>query len=333
MRTRCIRMARKAGNQIEADDFELVERDLPAPAAGEVLTATRFFSLDPYLSMRMRSWQSPEPDFSLGWHEGRVIGPTLGEVIDSNDPRFKAGDWVAGTGGWQDFDVRRADNLRRVDNVGLPMQMHLSGLGSSGVTAWVGVTQVLKPRAGETATVSSAAGIVGSIAGQILRAQGCRVVGIAGGAEKCAGVVRDFGFDACIDYRSPDFAESLARALPKGIDKHFENVGASMLDAVLPLMRDHAHIALCGLISHYQDDKPIALRFFRELLMRAITLQGFRTADYLPLHEQARAELAAWIKSGTIRVNETVTNGLENAPVAYVGMLNGGGSGKHLVRL
>lgn len=322
-------MHHRSSEAIHAEDFFLEQIELEKPRDGEVLTRTRWFSLDPYLANSMRSWRGGDSR----WQAGVVVGRTIGEVIESSDPRFQSGDQVLGFGGWQALEVRPAAELQRIHGNGVPVQAHLGALGSSGLTAWVGVKRILQPEPGETAVVSSAAGLVGAIAGQILRSLGCRVVGIAGGGDKCAVVVGDYGFDACIDHTAADFEAALADATPDGIDVHYENVGTKTLDPVLARMRDHGRIALCGLIAHYQDDRPIALRHFRELLMRGITLQGFRIADHSADYATARNELRDWLQAEKLVVRETVTAGLERAPQAYVDMLRGAGIGKHLVRL
>lgn len=322
-------MRHPSADAILTDDFLLEEVRLGPLVAGEVLVRIRYLSLDPYLANRMRCWEGMD----AAWREGIVTGRFVGEVAASADDRFQAGDAVSGAGAWQTWQIIPAGLLQHIDTNTAPVQAWLGALGPSGITAWVGVNRVLCPEPGATVTVSSAAGIVGSIAGQLMQAKGCRVIGIAGGSEKCRWVEEEARFDRCLDHFTQDLAGALTQAAPTGIDRHFENVGSKTLDPILKLMRDGGRVALCGLVAHYQDGGPIALQNFRELLMRAIVLQGFRVADYTADFRVARQELGALLQSGSLAVNETVTVGLEQAPQAYVNMLGGSGLGKHLVRL
>ncbi len=324
-----VRMIRKPNGPLQEGDFTIEGLTLEGPGTGEVLTRTRWLSLDPYLSPMMRTWQGPDPCWALGIIQGRMVA----QVEASAHPSFAAGDWVAGSGHWQSHNLHNGHDLRKLElEDGIPPSAHLGLLGSSGITAWLGIHRILNLRDGETLTISSAAGIVGGIAGQLAKARGARVVGIAGGAEKCAEVVA-LGFDTCVDHRHPDFPELLARAVPGPVDAHFENVGAPSLDAVLPLLRDRGRIALCGLIAHYLDDQPVALTNFRKLLTSAIQLQGFRVFDYPQEVPRALADLRAGLHDGSISLRETVTHDLASAPAAYLAMLAGQGSGKHLIAL
>lgn len=325
-----IRMKAKPARNLSRDDFSVETISFQAPASGDVLVAARFFSLDPYLTGFMRGWQGPDPR----WGEGIVVGRFVAEVIESRDPRFATGDWVQGEGGWQETEVIRGDKLQKIEAIpGVPFSVYLSVLGSSGLTAWAGVNGVLKLQAGETFTVSSAAGMVGGIAGQIAKKIGARVVGIAGGAEKCGHVVNSLGFDACVDHHSHDLQADLAAAAGSPIAAHFENVGAKTLDPVLANIADRGRIALCGLIAHYQDMNPIALKEFRRLLISGITLRGFRLPDFAADLPQASAELKAMVISGDISLIETISHGIASAPDAYLNMLEGKGVGKHLLKL
>lgn len=325
-----IRMTRKPGAQLGAGDFALERCDVPSPGAGQVLVRPRYFSLDPYLVGMMRGWQGPDPR----WGDGIVVGRFMGEVVESGDARFSPGDKVKGESGWQGLDCVTADSLEAVISIpGIPDSVHLGILGTSGLTAWVGINRVLALQPGETLTVSSAAGVVGGIAGQLARKIGARVVGIAGGPDKCRGVVEELGFDACVDHRAADLQGELAAVMGDGIDAHFENVGAKTLDPVLALMRDGGRVALCGLIAHYQDSDPISLAHFRRVLVGALNIQGFRLFDFTEDYAQAHAELAALVGTGEITLRETVTDGLEQMPRAFLDMLAGKGSGKHILRL
>jgi NADPH-dependent curcumin reductase len=327
--TRRWRLRGRPSELIRTDDFYLDEVTLPTLGAGEVLTRPLFLSIDPYLAKFMREWQGPQAE----WSEGIIVGRTVSRVIESNSERFQAGDLVLCNAHWQDVDVRPEAELNRIRASAMPASAYLGILGSSGLTAWVGVTQVLNAQAGQTLTVSAAAGTVGSIVGQIAKQLGCKVIGIAGGAGKCAYVVEECGFDACIDYKSADFEQRLAAAVPNGVDLHFENVGARMLDAAIAVANPHATIALCGLIAHYQDDRPIALARFRDLLYKSITIKPFHFVHFESTFGLARKQLSSWLADGQLTFRETIIEGLEHAPEAYVGMLKGDGVGKHLVKV
>lgn len=330
LKTNRIRMKVKPSGNLSRDDFSVESITIPAPASGEVQIAARYFSLDPYLTGFMRGWQGPDPR----WAEGIVVGRFVAQVMESQDQRFAPGDWVQGEGGWQETEVISADKLQKLEPIpGVPFSVYLSVLGSSGLTAWAGVNGVLKVDSGDTFTVSSAAGMVGGIAGQIAKKLGARVVGIAGGAEKCAHVVNTLGFDACVDHHSQDLQGDLAAAAGAPITAHYENVGAKTLDPVLANIADRGRIALCGLIAHYQDMNPIALKEFRRLLISGVTLRGFRLPDFAADFEQASAELKAMVISGDITLQETLSHGLESAAGAFLNMLEGKGTGKHLLVL
>jgi NADPH-dependent curcumin reductase CurA len=310
-------------------DFELVETDPPAPRDGQVLVKVRFLSLDPYMRGRMDDARSYAPSQELGQV---MVGGTAGEVVESRHPAFQAGDAVVGMGGWQELFLSDGQGLRKVDAATLPLSAHLGPAGMPGVTAWYGLDRVGQPRAGETALVTAAAGAVGSVAGQLARLRGCRAVGVAGGPAKCAHVVGDLGFDACVDYRAPDFREALKAACPSGVDFVFENVGGPVLDAALARMNPFGRVALCGLVAGYQGGE-IPIRGVRLLLVNRVRLQGFIVSDHLDLWPQAIRELAGLLASGKLRYRETVADGIESAPRAFVGMLRGENLGKQLVRV
>lgn len=325
-----IRMARKPGQVISPEDFRQESLQLAAPAAGEVVCKTRYISLDPYLAGMMQSWQGPQPE----WSEGIIVGRMVGEIIASNDPQLAVGDWVTGDSHWQELEITPAKHLQKIAvDEAIPASVYLGILGSSGLTAWVGINRVLAIQAGDTMTVSSAAGTVGAIAGQLAMQRGAKVVGIAGGEQKCAEVVDTLKFSACIDHHASDLQAQLAAAVGDQLNSHFENVGAKTLDPVLALMQDHGRIALCGLIAHYLDDDAISLGNFRKLLTSGLRLQGFRLYDYFADAQLAQSELTAGIRSGAISIRETITKGLDNAAQAYIAMLGSGGIGKHLVYL
>lgn len=328
--TERVQMARRPGSTFSVDDFRCESVAVAPPKPDEVVTKTAFISLDPYLAGMMKHWQGPEPD----WQQGIIVGRMVGQVLASGSDLFAEGDWVSGACRWQGIECQRAGALQKISpEQAIPPQSYLGVLGTSGMTAWVGIHRILDVQNGETFCVSSAAGMVGNIAGQMAKQRGATVIGIAGGAEKCREVVAHSGFDACIDHRAQNFAGQLAAAAARGIDAHFENVGSKTLDPVLAVMNDFGRIALCGLIAHYLDDQPIALSNFRRLLTSALSLRGFRIYDYFDDSAQAMAELRAMLKSGQLTVRETITRGLGNAPQAYIDMLEGRGVGKHLVQM
>ncbi len=261
-----------------------------------------------------------------------MLGGTAGEVVASRHPDFAVGEQVGGRRGWQEYALSDGSGLRRVDAGRFPLSAYLGGLGMPGVTAWVGLMDICLPRAGETVVVTAAAGAVGSVVGQLARLQGCRVVGVAGGARKCAYVVDELGFDACLDYRAEDFWPRLKAATPDRIDVLFENVGGEIFDTLLGRMNAHARIALCGMIAQY-NSAPWPIRNLSSLLVNRIRLQGFIITEMLDRWPAAEAALATHLAAGRLRYCETVVAGLEQAPAALIGLLRGENFGKQLVRL
>lgn len=316
---------------VSADDFELREAAMPEPAAGEVLVQHRFLSLDPY--MRKRLADAREGRYALNTGDV-MMGRTVGSVVASRDPTFQPGDLVLGWGGWQRYATVAGTHLQKVEAIdGGSPSVHLGVLGRPGITAWLGIVSVARLRAGECLVVSSAAGAVGSVAVQMARHLGARVVGIAGGGAKCDAVVRQLGAHACVDYKAPDFAQRLIDATPDGVDVVFENVGAAVLDTTLDRMNQNGRVAVCGLMGHYHSGEPHAFRHFARVLDRALSVTGFRIDAHEALHERALGDLRAWFGAGVFRPWETVTLGLERAPDAFVSMLQGRGQGKTLVQL
>ena len=313
-------------------DFELVQTPIPKPGPGEVLCRTLFLSLDPYMRGRMEEGKSytggTNPDL------GQVmVGGTVSEVVASDDPSLKRGDVVVGFNGWQEYATARARMLRKIDPAEAPVSTALGVLGMPGMTAYVGLLDIGKPKAGETVVVSAASGAVGSVVGQIARIKQCRAVGVAGGAAKCRHVVDELGFDACVDYRSPDFPAALAAACPGGIDVYFENVGGAVLDAVLRHVNMNARIPLCGLISQYNATGPVAGPNLRTFLVNRVLLKGFIVSDHLDRQEDFLADCSRWVREGRIKYREDIAEGLESAPAAFIGMLEGKNFGKQLVRV
>ena len=329
-------LASRPVGEATADNFRLVETPLPELAEGQVLVRHQYLSLDPYMRSRMddaKSYAQPQAlDAVMG-------GRTVGEVVASRNARFAPGDKVLGMGGWQQYAVIDADQrgmLQKVDATHIPPSAYLGAVGMPGVTAWYGLTKIIEPKAGETIVVSAASGAVGGVVGQLAKQLRCRAVGIAGGAEKCRYVVEVLGFDACIDYRQHADPKSLSAALkgacPNGIDGNFENVGGMILDAVLQRMNAFGRIALCGMISGY-DGQPIPLLQPQLLLLSRLKLQGFIVSEHMELWPEALTELGTLVASGKLKYRESIAEGIEAAPQAFLGLLKGKNFGKQLVKL
>jgi NADPH-dependent curcumin reductase CurA len=318
------------------DNFRLAENAVPAPAAGQVLLRTLYLSLDPYMRGRMSDAPSYVPCIEVGAAMG---GGTVSRVQASQHPDFKPGDLVLGYSGWQEYELSDGAGLTKLDaNMAQPSRA-LGVLGMPGFTAYVGLLDIGQPKAGETVVVAAASGAVGSIVGQIAKLKGCRVVGVAGGAEKCRYVVEELGFDVCIDHHSADFAQQLAAACPSGIDVYFESVGGAVFDAVLPLLNVAARIPLCGLIAHYNDTAlpagPDRMGLLtRAILTKRLKIQGFIIFDhYEKRHSEFFSQMNAWLNEGKIKFREDIVDGLEQAPQAFIGLLEGKNFGKLVVRI
>jgi len=319
-----------------ANNFKLVTQDTPALQDKQVLVKHAFLSLDPYMRGRMndtKSYTLPQPLNSV------MIGGTVGEVVESRHPKFTAGDKVVGMGGWQTYSVVDADTpglLRKVDTIHVPISHYLGAVGMPGVTAWHGLVRIIDAKAGQTLTVSAASGAVGSAFGALAKARGCRVVGIAGGKDKCDYVVKELGFDACIDYKQHTDYLSLSKALkeacPNGIDGHFENVGGMVLDAVMLRMNQFGSIAVCGMIAGY-NGQPIPLANPSLILVNRMKVQGFIVSEHPDDWPLALQELGGLVGSGQFRPRETVANGLASAPEAFFGLLKGKNFGKQVVQI
>ena len=335
MINRRIVLASRPAAQATLDNFRLEAVELPVLEDGQVLVRHHWLSLDPYMRMRMNDAKSYAAPQAIG---AAMVGGTAGEVVESRHERFKPGDTVVGAGGWQEYSVvdARQPVLRKVDASAIPLSAYLGAVGMPGVTAWVGLTQIIQPQPGETVVVSAASGAVGSAVGQLARARGCRAVGIAGGADKCAYVVDTLGFDACIDYKAQRGFDALSAALdaaaPQGVDGDFENVGGTILDAVMSRLNAFGRIALCGMISGY-DGAPIPMARPALLLTQRLKLQGFIVSEHMALWPQALQELGSLVASGQLKYRETIAVGLENAPAAFLGLLKGSNFGKQLVKL
>jgi NADPH-dependent curcumin reductase len=280
-----------------------------------------------------KSYAQPQPLGEV------MIGGTVGEVIASRHPKFAVGDAVVGMGGWQEHSVVDANQrgmLNKVDTSRIPLSAYLGSVGMPGVTAWYGLTQIIAPKAGETVVVSAASGAVGSVVGQLAKARGCRVVGVAGGTQKCAYVVDELGFDACVDYKAhPDpkaFYKALKEATPDGIDGYFENVGGMILDAVLLRMNAFGRIAMCGMIAGYNGE-PLPMQNPALILVSRLKVQGFIVSEHPEVWPQAMQELGGMVASGALKFRESVAQGLASAPAAFLGLLKGENFGKQLVKL
>jgi NADPH-dependent curcumin reductase CurA len=323
-------MASRPAGWVTEENFRLESEPVPQPKDGQVLVRNLWLSLDPYMRGRMNDVKSYAAKQEIG---AVMVGGTAGEVVESRNPKFKAGDKVVGQFGWQQYGVSDGTGLNKVDASRVPLSAYLGVIGMPGVTAWVGLLDLCQPKEGETVVVSAASGAVGSAVGQIAKLKGCRAVGIAGGKVKCDYVVDELGFDACIDYKAGRLHEDLKAATPKGIDCYFENVGGEILDGVLRRMNAFSRIAVCGLISQYNATEPYGVKNFQSILVNRIKVQGFIVSDRMELWMKAIPELAAWVASGKLKYRETVAEGLENAPKAFIGMLKGENLGKQLVKL
>ena len=322
-------LASRPKGEVSPDNFRLVETPVPTIADGEVLVRNHYLSLDPYMRGRMdetKSYAASQPLNEV------MIGGTVGEVVESRHPKFAVGDKVLGMFGWQLYGKSDGTGLMKLDTSRVPMQAYLGCVGMPGITAWYGLNRIIEPKAGETVVVSAASGAVGSVVGQLAKRKGCRVVGVAGGPEKCRAVTEEFGFDACVDYKAGRLYEDLKAATPDGIDGYFENVGGPVLDAVLRRMNAFGRIAVCGLIAGY-DGQPMPVEQFRSVLVNRLKIQGFIVSEHMDDWPQARAELAELVGNGELKYRETISQGLESAPEAFIGLLKGRNFGKQLVKL
>ena len=319
-----------------ANDFALQETTPPSPKQGEVLLRTVFLSLDPYMRGRMSDAKSYAEPVAIG---EPMVGGTVSRVHTSLNPDFQVGDWVLSYSGWQDYALSNGEGLLKLDPAQVPPSYALGVLGMPGFTAYMGLLDIGKPQAGETIVVAAATGAVGSMVAQIGKLKGCRVVAIAGGAEKCAYALDTLGVDACIDHKADDFAEQLAQACPKGIDVYYENVGGKVLDAVLPLLNTGARIPVCGLISQYNatalPDGPDRLgQLMGSILVKRMTVKGFIIFDdYAHRYDEFAKDMSQWLRDGKIHYREQIVEGLDKAPQAFIGLLQGENFGKLVVRV
>ena len=329
-------LASRPDGEPTAANFRLVETPVPDLTDGQVLVKNHYLSLDPYMRGRMNDGKSYAVPQALNEVMG---GGTVGEVVASKNAAFAVGDKVVGMGGWQQYrlvDASQRGVIQKVDTTHVPLSAYLGAVGMPGVTAWYGLVKIIKPKAGETLVVSAASGAVGSAVGQLAKARGVRVVGLAGGADKCAYVVDELGFDACIDYKKfpdlPSLSQALKEACPNGIDGHFENVGGLILEAVMQRANAFCRVAVCGMISGY-NGQPIPLTQPQLILVNRMKMEGFIVSEHMDLWPEALKELAAGVASGKLKYRETVAQGLASAPEAFIGLLKGKNFGKQLVKL
>ena len=322
--------------EASASNFKLVTTDTPALQEGQVLVRHHYLSLDPYMRGRMnesKSYAQPQPLGEV------MIGGTVGEVVESRHAKFAAGDKVVGMGGWQEYSVVDGDApgmLRKVDTTHVPLSHYLGAVGMPGVTAWYGLVKIINPKAGETVVVSAATGAVGSAFAALAKARGCRVVGIAGGPEKCKYAVEELGFDECIDYRVHNDLKTMAKALkdacPNGIDGYFENVGGMILDAVMLRANAFSRVAMCGMIAGYNGE-PIPMSAPQLILVNRMKIEGFIVSEHMEVWPEALKELGTLVATGKLKFRESIADGIAAAPEAFLGLLKGKNFGKQLVKL
>lgn len=329
---RQILLASRPKGMPSRDNFAFREGPVPEPGDGQALVRTLYLSVDPYMRGRMNAGKSYMPPFELN---DVITGGVVGQVVDSRSPTLHPGDLVIGNLGWQDYSVAPADKLRRIDPALAPITTALGVLGMPGLTAYFGLLDIGRPKPGETVVVSGAAGAVGMVVGQIARIQGCRVVGIAGGETKTRYLREKLGFDAAIDYKgSRNLDEALAEACPQGVDVYFDNVGGPISDAVMQLINSNARIPICGQISLYNLEQPdIGPRVQPILLTKTALMKGFLVGQYADRYAEALPRLAGWLKDGSLRYEETLTEGFEHTPDAFIGLFTGENLGKALVKV
>lgn len=321
--------SRPRGSAVTPENFRLEHQPMPVISDGQLVVRNHYLSLDPYMRMRMEDVKSYAAPQAL---DEVMIGGTAGEVIESKHPKFNVGDKVVGMLGWSEIGVSDGTLLKRVDTSKIPLSAYLGVVGMPGMTAWYGLNQIIQPKAGQTIAVTAASGAVGGVVGQLAKLKGCKVIGIAGGKEKCGYVVDELGFDACIDYKGGNLFKDVKAAAPNGIDGLFENVGGAVMDAVLARMNPYGRIALCGLISGY-DGQPMPVHNLHAVLSMRLMMQGFIVSEHMDLWPTGLGELGALVADGKLKFRESISEGLASAPEAFIGLLRGKNFGKQLVRL
>jgi NADPH-dependent curcumin reductase CurA len=330
---RVVLAARPVGEP-KPSDFRLEDYPIAAPGEGQVLLRTIWLSLDPYMRGRMSDGPSYAAPVPIG---GVMEGGTVNEVLASNNGAFAKGDIVLARSGWQTHALSDGKDLRKVDPHLGPISTAVGVLGMPGMTAYTGLLEIGKPQAGETVVVAAASGAVGSAVGQIAKLKGARAVGIAGGADKCRYVKEELGFEDCVDHRDPDLAVKLKDACPEGIDVYFENVGGAVFEAVFPLLNAFARVPVCGLIAQYNDTQAAAPKWaasmMRAVLTKRLTIRGFIVSDFAARHPDFLRDMSQWVRAGKVKHRECVSEGLDSAPGAFMGLLKGANFGKQLVRV
>ncbi|MGH7109152.1 MAG: NADP-dependent oxidoreductase [Stellaceae bacterium] len=329
-KNRQVLLKRRPTGAPSLDDFTIADAAMPEPGPGEVLLRGLYLSLDPYMRGRLSAARSYARPVEVGAViEGRVVGA----VVRSEHPDFRPGDFAMGGYGWQLYSTVPGSGLLKLDPNEAPISTALGVLGMPGLTAYVGLHDIGRPKAGETVVVSAASGAVGAVAGQLAKEAGARAVGIAGGAEKCRYVAGELGFDACLDHRRDDLAKALDEACPNGVDVYWENVGGAVQQAVFPRLNDFGRMVMCGMVSEYNDTAPRSGPNLMEAVRKRLHIQGFIVSDRWQLFAEYRAMAAPLVRSGRLKYREDIVEGLDNAPAAFIGLLQGRNFGKLLVRL
>jgi NADPH-dependent curcumin reductase CurA len=327
-------LASRPVGEPKPSDFRIEDHALPTPGEGQVLLRTIWLSLDPYMRGRMNDGPSYVAPVPIG---GVMEGGTVCEVTASNNPGFAKGDIVLSRAGWQTHALSDGKGLARIDPKLAPISTAVGVLGMPGMTAYAGLLEIGKPQAGETVVVAAASGAVGSAVGQIAKIKGARAVGIAGGKDKCDYVKNELGFDDCLDHRDPNLAAILKQACPNGIDIYFENVGGAVFEAVFPLLNTFARVPVCGLIAHYNDTQASAPKWassmMRSTLTKRLTIRGFIVSDFVGHQADFLRDMSQWVREGKVKYREFITEGLDSAPGALIGLLQGANFGKQLVRV
>ena len=329
MQNKRVVLASRPAGWVTEDNFRIETAPAPQPKDGEVLVKNLWLSLDPYMRGRMSDAKSYVKGVDIG---EVMVGQTVGEVLESRHPQYQPGDKVLTQLGWQLCGTAKGEELAKVRD-GAPLSYYLGVLGMPGLTAFFGLREIGQPKAGETVVVSAASGAVGSVVGQLAKIAGCRVVGIAGGGQKCDYVTSELGFDACVDYKAGNLYRDLKEACPKGIDVCFENVGGEILDTTLRLMNPFSRIIICGLIAEYNATEPYGYKNLRAILVNRIRMQGMIVFDWKARYGEGLQALAGYLQQGKLKYRESVVEGIDNAPKGLIQLLKGGNFGKQLVRL
>lgn len=332
---RRIVLASRPKGEPTPDNFRLEEHKVSSPGDGELLLKVKYLSIDPYMRGRMNAGKSYAAPVEIG---EAMVGGTVAEVVESRHPEFKVGQTVLSYSGWQEYAISRGKGLRILDPDAAPVTTALGVLGMPGFTAYSGLLTIGKPDVGETVVVAAATGPVGSAVGQIARLKGARAVGIAGGPKKCKALIDEFGFDAAVDHRDPNFVQNLKKAAPDGIDVYFENVGRQVWRAVQPLLNDFARVPVCGLVAHYNEveppEGPDRLPGLMGLMLsKHLSFRGFIQSDFIEQYPAFLKDMTGWVAEGRVKYKEDIRTGIENAPDALIGMLKGDNFGKMIVKL